>query len=94
MVALRSTRQDRTLLIVLWAFTAIVLTLGGLAVSPILLVWGVVGLLAAIYLTRIHIRDTRASAAGGASGGPASTAAHHAGEPVESTSEKDAEESR
>jgi hypothetical protein len=64
MVALRSTKQDRTLLIVLWLFTAVVLTLGGLAVSPILLVWGTVGLLAAVFLTRIHVRDTRASATG------------------------------
>jgi|GEM_PF-2761628 len=60
MVKLRSTRQDRTLLIAVWVLTVIVLVLGGLAVSPILLVWGVVGLLAAIYLTRVHIRDTRA----------------------------------
>lgn len=59
MVALRSRRQDRTLLIVLWLFTALVLVLGILAVSGILLVWGTVGLLAAIFLTYIHVRDTR-----------------------------------
>jgi hypothetical protein len=59
MVALRSRRQDRTLLIVLWLFTALVLVLGVLAVSGILLVWGSVGLLAAIFLTYIHVRDTR-----------------------------------
>jgi hypothetical protein len=64
MVALRSKRQDRTLLIVLWSFTVIVLVLGGFAVSPILLVWGTVGLLAAIYLTRIHVRDTRSPGLG------------------------------
>ncbi|MBL7492013.1 hypothetical protein I6A60_11130 [Frankia sp. AgB1.9] len=59
MVGLRSRRQDRTLLIVLWLFTAVVLVIGGLAVSGILLVWGTVGLLAAIFLTYIHVRDTR-----------------------------------
>jgi Flp pilus assembly protein TadB len=59
MVALRSSRQDRTMLVAVWVLTTVVLVLGILAGSPILLVWGTVGLLAAIFLTRIHLRDTR-----------------------------------
>ncbi|WP_045876150.1 hypothetical protein [Pseudofrankia sp. DC12] len=70
MVGLRSRRQDRTLLIVLWLFTVIVLVIGGLAVSGILLVWGAVGLIAAIFLTRIHVRDTRQPDAPGTAAGP------------------------
>ncbi|MDT3443733.1 MULTISPECIES: hypothetical protein [unclassified Pseudofrankia] len=72
MVKLRSTRQDRTLLIAVWVLTVIVLVLGGLAKSPILLVWGTVGLIAAIYLTRVHFRDTRSRGLGPdiGSGGP------------------------
>lgn len=60
-VALRSTRQDRALLIAVWVLTVAVLVLGGIAKSPILLVWGTVGLIAAIFLSRIHFRDTRGS---------------------------------
>ncbi|ONH31184.1 hypothetical protein [Pseudofrankia asymbiotica] len=68
MVKLRSTRQDRTLLIAVWVLTVIVLVLGGLAKSPILLVWGTVGLLAAIFLTRVHFRDTRSRRPGSGAG--------------------------
>lgn len=62
MVALRSTRQDRALLVAVWALTLVVLAVGIAAVSPVLLLWGVVGLPGAIFLTRVHLRDTRRSA--------------------------------
>jgi hypothetical protein len=101
MVGLRSRRQDRTLLIVLWLFTAVVLVIGGLAVSGILLVWGTVGLIAAIYLTRIHVRDTRRQDVGsGTPGAPvqdedAATANDPAAREATATeTRKDAEESR
>jgi hypothetical protein len=99
MVALRSRKQDRTLLVVLWVFTAIVLVLGGFALSPILLVWGTVGLIAAIYLTRIHIRDTRGpgdgpGTGGGLSGQPGPDATQAPDATQTETVEKDAQESR
>jgi hypothetical protein len=80
MVALRSNRQNLPLLIVLWVFEVVVLTLGSIAGSAILLVWGGIGLIAAIYLTYIHVRDTRS---GG--GGPpaAGTDEPHTSEDVE-----------
>jgi len=101
MVALRSTRQDRTLLIVLWLFTVLVLVLGGIVVSPILLVWGTVGLLAAVFLTRIHLRDTRARSGGdarpdGAAFAPVNTGpdATEQDDAPHGKSEQDTEESR
>jgi len=100
MVALRSTRQDRTLLIVLWLFTVLVLVLGGIVVSPILLVWGTVGLLAAVFLTRIHLRDTRARSGGagpdGAAFAPENTGpdATEQDDAPHGKSEQDTEESR
>jgi len=109
MVALRSTRQDRTLLIVLWLFTVLVLVLGGIVVNPILLVWGTVGLLAAVFLTRIHLRDTRARSGGDARPDGAAFTRENAGgtgqdatgpdsterdETGQGATEQDAEESR
>jgi len=81
MVKMRSTRQDRTLLIAVWVLTAIVLVLGGLAGSPILLVWGTVGLIAAIYLTRVHVRDMRADRRGPAAGAEAGAQAADGDQP-------------
>ncbi|ADP79081.1 hypothetical protein [Pseudofrankia inefficax] len=95
MVGLRSRRQDRTLLIVLWLFTAIVLVLGGFAVSPILLVWGTVGLLAAIFLTYIHVRDTRGQGGGpGAQDTPGQDEDAATTNPEDTATRTDAEESR
>ncbi|OAA18765.1 hypothetical protein UG55_110017 [Frankia sp. EI5c] len=67
MVELRSGRQDRALLLIVWGLTVVVLVLGALTLSPILLVWGVIGLPAAVLLSYVHLRDTRrsATAAGG-----------------------------
>jgi hypothetical protein len=74
MVALRGSRQDRTLLIAVWVLTVVVLVLGGLAQAWPLLLWGGIGLLAAVFLTRIYLRDTRGPGApgggAGAGGGP------------------------
>ncbi|WP_018504496.1 hypothetical protein [Parafrankia discariae] len=61
MVGLRSGRQDRALLMVVWGLTLLVLVLGALTLSPILLVWGVIGLPAAIALSYVHVRDTRSA---------------------------------
>ncbi|OHV38211.1 MULTISPECIES: hypothetical protein [Pseudofrankia] len=106
MVKLRSTRQDRTLLIAVWVLTVIVLVLGGLSRSPILLVWGTVGLLAAIYLTRVHFRDTRPgrpgpdAGSGGTPGpGPGESEDEAPGQPADAatavkTDTSDVEESR
>ncbi|MCM3886619.1 hypothetical protein [Frankia sp. R82] len=66
MVTLRSGRQDRLLVVVVWVLTVVVLALGIATVNPILLLWGVIGLPAAVFLTRVHLRDTR-------SGGPGPT---------------------
>ncbi|CAO5164875.1 conserved hypothetical protein [Frankia sp. AiPs1] len=60
MVTLRSGRQDRLLVLVVWLLTAVVLGLGIATVNPILLLWGVIGLPAAGFLTYVHLRDTRA----------------------------------
>ena len=62
MVGLRSTPQDRVLLLIVWVLTLVVLVLGIITLSPILLVWGSIGLPAAVFLTYIHIRDTRPGA--------------------------------
>ncbi|MBL7496782.1 hypothetical protein I6A84_37180 [Frankia sp. CNm7] len=94
MVALRSTRQDRTLLIAVWALTVVVLVLGGIVVSPILLVWGTVGLIAAIYLTRIHIRDTRSRGNRPGDGPGADGAPEPSGPDAAETDTADAEEPR
>ncbi|EIV95885.1 hypothetical protein [Frankia sp. QA3] len=59
MVNLRSGRQDRLLVIVVWLLTVVVLGLGIATVNPILLVWGVLGLPAAVFLSYVHLRDTR-----------------------------------
>jgi hypothetical protein len=88
-VALRSTRQDRRLLIVLWVFDAVVLALGATALSVILLVWGGIGLIAAIYLTYIHVRDTRSGGGAPPPIGPGGDA-----DSPETTTPEDAEESR
>jgi hypothetical protein len=40
----------------------VVLTLGIVSLSPVLLLWGVVGLPGAIFLTRVHVRDTKLAA--------------------------------
>ncbi|MCK9894693.1 hypothetical protein [Frankia sp. AgB32] len=60
MVSLRSGRQDRTLLIVVWVLDLVVLGLGIATLQPILLLWGVIGLPGAVFLTYVHLRDTRA----------------------------------
>ncbi len=60
MVSLRSGRQDRTLLIVVWVLDLVVLGLGIATLQPVLLLWGVIGLPGAVFLTRVHLRDTRA----------------------------------
>ncbi|CUU55740.1 hypothetical protein Ga0074812_105395 [Parafrankia irregularis] len=62
MVELRSGRQDRALLLIVWGLTLVVLVLGVLTLSPILLVWGVIGLPAAVALGYVHVRDTRRQA--------------------------------
>jgi hypothetical protein len=97
MVKLRSTRQDRTLLIAVWVLTVIVLGLGGLSRSPILLVWGTVGLLAAIYLTRVHLRDTRpgrpgpdAGSEGTPGAGPGESGDEAPGQPADAGTSADA----
>ncbi len=57
MVALRSGgRQDAVLLMVVWGLTVAALVLGIILVAPILIFWGVVGLIGAGFLTRIHRR--------------------------------------
>ncbi|MCK9876117.1 hypothetical protein MXD59_10060 [Frankia sp. Ag45/Mut15] len=66
MVTLRSRRQDRLLVVVVWLLTVVVLGLGIATVNPILLLWGVIGLPGAVFLTRVHLRDTRGG--GGPSG--------------------------
>ncbi|KJE22074.1 hypothetical protein FF36_03666 [Frankia torreyi] len=70
MVSLRSGRQDRLLVVVVWLLTVVVLGLGIATVNPILLVWGVLGLPAAVFLSYVHLRDTRPPAGPGGSGGP------------------------
>ncbi|SBW28105.1 hypothetical protein [Protofrankia symbiont of Coriaria ruscifolia] len=60
MVALRSRREDRTLLVAAWVLAVTVLVLGVAVVAPILIMWGVLGVAAAVFATRIHLRDTRA----------------------------------
>ncbi|CAO5229482.1 hypothetical protein [Frankia sp. AgKG'84/4] len=59
MVSLRSSRQDRTLLVVVWLLDLVVLGLGIALLQPALLLWGVIGLPGAVFLTRVHLRDTR-----------------------------------
>ncbi|AEH11046.1 MULTISPECIES: hypothetical protein [Protofrankia] len=59
MVALRSRREDRVLLVAAWVLTVIALVLGVVASAPILILWGVLGVGAAVFATRIHLRDTR-----------------------------------
>ena len=49
----------RVLVGVVWALTVVVLGLGIATVNPILLLWGVIGLPAAVFLTYVHVRDTR-----------------------------------
>ncbi|MGF7239149.1 MAG: hypothetical protein ACQSGP_29965 [Frankia sp.] len=57
MVALRSGgRQDAVLLMVVWGLTVAALVLGIILVAPILIFWGLVGLVGAGFLTRIHRR--------------------------------------
>lgn len=50
------------MVVAVWALTALVLGLGIATLSPILLLWGAIGLPGAIFLTRIHVRDTRQAA--------------------------------
>jgi hypothetical protein len=73
MVALRSGRHDRPMVVLVWVLTLAVLGLGIALVNPVLLVWGAIGLPAAVFLTRIHVRDSRGDAAADAdpAGGPA-----------------------
>ncbi|WP_462188743.1 MULTISPECIES: hypothetical protein [unclassified Frankia] len=59
MVSLRSGRQDRFLVGVVWLLTVLVLGLGIATLNPVLLLWGVLGLPAAVFLTYVHVRDTR-----------------------------------
>ncbi|WP_076842965.1 MULTISPECIES: hypothetical protein [Protofrankia] len=59
MVALRSRREDRVLLVAAWVLTVAALVLGVVASAPILILWGVLGVGAAVFATRIHLRDTR-----------------------------------
>lgn len=68
MVNLRSGRQDRLLVIVVWLLTVVVLGLGIATASPILLVWGVLGLPAAVFLSYVHLRDTRSGPPAGPGG--------------------------
>jgi hypothetical protein len=73
MVSLRSGRQDRLLVVVVWLLTVVVLGLGIATLNPILLIWGVLGLPAAVFLSYVHLRDTRPPA--GPGGGAESTSA-------------------
>jgi hypothetical protein len=59
MVALQSRRADRIPLVAVWVLTLAVLAVGIAAVSPILIVWGVLGVVGVVFLTRVHLRDTR-----------------------------------
>jgi hypothetical protein len=59
MVALQSRRADRIPLVALWVLTLAVLAVGIAAVSPLLIVWGVLGVAGVAFLTRVHLRDTR-----------------------------------
>ncbi len=59
MVALRSGRQDRRLIAVLWVLTLAVLGTGVASAKPVLIFWGVLGVAGSVFLTRVHVRDTR-----------------------------------
>jgi hypothetical protein len=74
MVALRSRRQDRGLVVALWALTLPVIGLGVAVVNPILIFWGALGALGAVFITLIHVRDTRARFSAAAGGAPESGA--------------------
>jgi hypothetical protein len=63
MVVLRSARQDRWLLVPVWALTVAALGLGIVLVAPILIFWGAVGLIGALFATRVLLRDVRSEAA-------------------------------
>ncbi|CAJ64486.1 hypothetical protein; putative signal peptide [Frankia alni ACN14a] len=69
-MSLRSGRQDRLLVVVVWLLTVVVLGLGIATVNPILLVWGVLGLPAAVFLSYVHLRDTRPPAGPAGPAGP------------------------
>jgi hypothetical protein len=57
MVGLRSGgRQDGILLVLVWVLTVAALAAGIALVVPLLIFWGVVGLIGAAFLTRIHLR--------------------------------------
>ncbi|WP_322766542.1 hypothetical protein [Frankia sp. Cr1] len=58
MVALRSRRADRAPLVAVWVLGLAVLGVGIAAVSPILIIWGVLGVAGSAFATRIHLRDT------------------------------------
>ncbi|WP_239308756.1 hypothetical protein [Frankia sp. Cj3] len=58
MVALRSQRADRVPLVAVWVLALAALGVGITAVSPILIVWGVLGVAGSAFATRIHLRDT------------------------------------
>ncbi|WP_261568290.1 hypothetical protein [Frankia gtarii] len=75
MVNLRSGRQDRLLVIMVWLLTVVVLGLGIATTSPILLVWGVLGLPAAVFLSYVHLRDTRSGPPAGSGGAAEPTSA-------------------
>ncbi|WP_322761483.1 hypothetical protein [Frankia sp. Cr2] len=58
MVALRSRRADRAPLVAVWVLGLAVLGVGIAAASPILIIWGVLGVGGSAFATRIHLRDT------------------------------------
>jgi hypothetical protein len=58
MVALRSSGRDRVPLVAVWVLTLAVVAVGIAARSPIMLLWGALGIPGAAFLTRIHLRDT------------------------------------
>jgi hypothetical protein len=59
MVPLSSARRDRWLLAPVWVLTLAVLGVGIGLLVPILIFWGAVGLIGAIFATRILLRDVR-----------------------------------
>ncbi|MCM3925313.1 hypothetical protein ND748_27050 [Frankia sp. AiPs1] len=87
MVSLRSGRQDRLLVVVVWLLTVVVLGLGIATLNPILLIWGVLGLPAAVFLSYVHLRDTRPPA--GPGGGESTSAESTSAEPGSSSGSAD-----
>jgi Na+-transporting methylmalonyl-CoA/oxaloacetate decarboxylase gamma subunit len=74
MVALRSARRDRWLLAPVWVLTLAVLGVGIALVVPILIFWGAVGLIGAVFATRVLLRDVRSEAAAADEPEPAAAA--------------------